>query len=146
MTKRVNAPVEIVWEKATDIANCAQWLSGVDQIDVIQGGAEFGVGTRWDETRTLMGRQGTEQMYVTAMTPLRSYTVEADSDGVHYVSIFDFKPLADGTMIRFTFGAEGGGLLAKLMGPIGNLIVSRQLKQDLADLTEAAERAARQRG
>jgi uncharacterized protein YndB with AHSA1/START domain len=139
VTQQTSASIGTVWQKATDIAASPQWLTGVDSVRLLAGGDEFGVGTRWDETRTLMGRQATEQMVVTAVAPGVSFTVEAESDGVHYVSLFEFTPNNAGTTIRLTFGAEGGGLLAKIMAPLSSRIVARQLRQDIRDLARVAE-------
>lgn len=143
ITRESSAPIEAVWATATDIAGCASWLSGVTSIEIVEGADNFGVGTRWNETRTLMGKQGTEQMVVTAVDEPHSYTVEADSGGVHYVSLYEFTPTTHGTTIRFTFAGEGGGLMAKIMTPLGNRIVGKQLRRDLADLAKAAEAAVR---
>ncbi len=142
MTHQSSAPVDVVWATATDIQGCAAWLSGVDSIEILEGGDSFGVGTSWNETRSVMGKQGTEKMVVTAAAGPHSYTVEADSGGIHYVSLYEFTPTSDGTSIRFTFSGEGGGLMTKIMGPLGNRIVSKQLRRDLADLAKAAEAAA----
>ncbi len=61
---------------ATDLAGAPRVVRGIDAVEVLTPG-EFGVGTRWRETRTMLGRSATEEMTVTAMEPQRSYTTEA---------------------------------------------------------------------
>ncbi|MGY1740375.1 MULTISPECIES: SRPBCC family protein [unclassified Blastococcus] len=144
--RHVRAPVERVWAVATDLAGAPQVLSGVDAVEVLTPGP-FGVGTRWRETRTMMGRSATEEMAVTAVEPQRAYTVEAASSGVRYVSTFAFAPAADGgTDVRMTFGGTPSSavvrVLAAVTGPLVRRSVTRALDRDLADLAAAAERGA----
>lgn len=147
VSRTVAAPVETVWAVATDLTAAPETLTGVTRVEVLEGEI-FGVGTRWRETRTMMGREATEEMVVTAATAPSSYTVEADNHGVHYVSTFAFAPLgADRTEVTMTFAGTPTAPqnpLVKLMGRFGLRMVRKTLEQDLADLARAAEaRAAR---
>ena len=147
VSRTVAAPVETVWAVATDLTAAPETLPGVTRVEVLEGEI-FGVGTRWRETRTMMGREATEEMVVTAATAPSSYTVEADNHGVHYVSTFAFAPVgADRTEVTMTFAGTPTAPqnpLVKLMGRFGLRMVRKTLEQDLADLARAAEaRAAR---
>lgn len=145
VSRTVAAPVETVWAVATDLAAAPETLSGVARVEVLEG-ETFGVGTRWRETRTMMGREATEEMVVTAAAVPSSYTVEADNHGVHYASTFAFAALgADRTEATMTFAGtptEPQNPLMKLMGRFGMRMVRRTLEQDLADLARAAEARA----
>ena len=138
------APVQRVWDVATDLAGAPQVIRGIDAVEVLTPGP-FGVGTRWRETRTMMGRSATEEMTVTAVEPQRSYRVEAASRGAHYVSTFAFAPSADGgTDVTTTFGGRPTSTVARVLGvvtaPVGRRAVTRALEQDLHDIAAAAER------
>ena len=142
--RHVAAPVQRVWDVATDLAGAAQVIQGIDAVEVLTPGP-FGVGTRWRETRTMMGRSATEEMTVTAVEPQRSYTVETTSSGAHYVSTFAFAPSADGgTDVTTTFGGRPTTTVARVLGaltaPLGRRAVTKALEQDLRDIAEAAER------
>ncbi len=105
----------------------------------------FGVGTRWRETRTVMGRSATEEMTVTEVAPQRSYRVEATSGGAHHVSTFAFAPSSyGGTDVTTTSGGRPTSTVARVLGavtaPLGRRAVTRALEQDLADIAAAAER------
>ncbi|MEW2632743.1 SRPBCC family protein [Streptomyces sp. NPDC048389] len=133
-----------VWHALTDIQSWERVLSGVEKVEVLTSGG-FDVGTRWRETRRMLGKEATEEMYVTACEPPERYVVEADSHGTHYVS--EFRLLAAGpeaTTVRLTFGAEspGGfrGVLAKLLGGPGARAVRKAIARDLDDVAAAAER------
>lgn len=142
--RTVQAPTERVWALATDIARWPETLSGVDRVEVLSGDG-FGPGTRWRETRTMLGRQATEEMWVTAVDPGRSYTVEAESHGARYVSTFTFTATTpQQTEVVLTFGAEPQGtvakVLAKVTGPLASRSVAKALQKDLDDLAAAAEK------
>ncbi len=143
VTRHSAAPVERVWELATDLAGMPDRLSAVIATEVSTP-PPFGVGTRWVETRHIMKRDATEEMWVTAVEPRRSYVVEAESNGAHYTSTFTFAATADGgTDVTMSFGAEPVGTMGKVFGPVAFRLmrksVAGQLAKDLDDLARAAE-------
>ena len=141
--RHVSATVQRVWDVATDLAGSPQVIRGIDAVEVLTPGA-FGVGTRWRETRTMMGRSATEEMTVTAVEPQRSYRVEAASRGAHYVSMIALAPSDDGgTDVTMTFSGRptnmGARVLAAVTAPLARRAVTRALEQDLHDIAAAAE-------
>ncbi|MFC5381216.1 SRPBCC family protein [Aquipuribacter nitratireducens] len=144
--RRVQAPVDEVWRIATDLESAPQVVRGIDAVEVLTPGP-FGVGTRWRETRTMFGRSATEEMTVSAVDPGRSYTVEATSSGVHYLSTFSFAPAGEGaTEATMTFGGRPTTRVAKVLGaltaPLATRSVEKALRADLDDIAAAAERGA----
>ena len=69
VSQRIEAPAEQVWAVITDLANSPQVISGIDAVEILGGPPEFGVGTRWRETRTMLGKTATEEMEVSAVDP-----------------------------------------------------------------------------
>ena len=139
----IAAPPERVFEVATDLANLPQTMSGIDSVEVLSDGP-FGEGARWRETRTLYGKQATEEMWVTGFDPPRSYVVEAESHGAHYRTEITFAAEGDGTRVTFVFGARPLSFFARLFSVFGGLMmksVGKALEQDLGDLKRAAESA-----
>ncbi|WP_380164325.1 SRPBCC family protein [Jannaschia sp. R86511] len=144
VTRHVAAPVARVWAVATDLAGAPSVIADIDAVTVLTPGP-FGVGTRWRETRTMLGRTASEEMVVTAVAPERSYTAEADSRRTHYSSTFTFAPAPDGgTRMAMSFGGEPSGGLAKaltrLTAPLTRRAVEKTLRADLDDIAAAAER------
>jgi hypothetical protein len=145
--RHVRAAPEVVWALATDISGSAEWLSGVDRVEMLSSPGVFGPGTRWRETRKIGGRTVTEEMAVTAVEAGRSYTVEAGSRGAHYVSRFSFAAAPDaGTDVALSFGAEADGTVKRLLAAAASKVMARsvakQLLRDLDDLARAAESRA----
>lgn len=146
VTRTVDAPVETVWSLATDLERWAAVISGIEHIEVLEGDG-FAEGTRWRETRRMMGREATEEMWLTEVRPGHSYTAEADGPGVRYVTTFTFEPTGtDRSKVSFTFGALPTGVLAKVLlavaGGVGLRSMRKAIQGDLDDLAAAAERSA----
>lgn len=145
VTRTINAPVDTVWEVATDLRQMPETMSAITDVEVLEGGEEFGVGTRWRETRVMMRKEATEEMYVSAVDHQRRYVVEADNAGVHYVTTLTFAPVnATTTEVGMTFTgqpASSQNIVARLMGKLGLRVVRKSLAKDLDDLAAASEAA-----
>lgn len=145
IARPVAAPADRVWTILTDLERTAGAMSAVDRVERLDDGPDFGVGTRWRETRTVFGKEATEELTITALEPGRSYVVEAESRGAHYRSELGVEPTSDGaSRLWMTFGAEPDGLIGRIMGAtLGRLFegaTRRMLERDLDDLAGAAER------
>lgn len=139
----IAASPERVFAVATDLANLPQTMSGIDTVEVLSEGP-FGEGTRWRETRTLYGKQATEEMWVTGFDPPRSYVVEAESHGAHYRTEITFVPDGDGTRVTFAFGARPVSFVARLFSLLTWMMMKslkKAMQQDLEDLKTVAESA-----
>lgn len=144
MRRNVGAPAARVWEIITDIDRAAERMSGIESIERLDGGTGFGVGTKWRETRTMFGKTATEVMEVTHVEPGRSYTVEADGQGAHYVSTLSVEAAdEDRSRVSMTFAAEPDGVVGKIMAAtIGKLFqgaTRKAIEKDLDDIKAAAE-------
>ncbi|HET7328323.1 MAG TPA: SRPBCC family protein [Nocardioidaceae bacterium] len=135
-----------VWSVATDIDHWPETMSGIDAVEVIAGSG-FDVGTRWRETRTMSGKQVTEEMAVTAMEDGRSYTVESGGRGAHYVSVFSFLPAGNGaTEIELSFTLQPTSAVARMLdrlaAPLTRRTLVNGLQGDLDDVAAVAEGGA----
>lgn len=144
ITRHTTAAAERVWAVATDLENAADTISAIGRVEVLSP-PPFGVGTRWRETRRIMKKDATEEMWISAMEHGRSYTAEAASRGAHYVTTFACTPSPNGgSDITMTFDALPTGMVSRVlsvvMAPLVRRPVAGQLAADLADLAAAAER------
>lgn len=149
LTQHINASPDKVWAVISDVPGSAATLSGVDSIQMLSEG-EYGEGTRWKETRTMMGRAETVEMWVSQSEPASpthggSTTVKALQGGADYTSRFTLAPGGGGTDVTLTFGAEvlKPTLLSKvtmaLFGKIGMSVTRKALAKDLAEIAAKAE-------
>jgi len=143
VTRPVNAPPERVWEILTDLETAGSVISGILSIERLDGGSEFGVGTRWRETRKMMGKEATEEMEVTAIEPGRSYETKAGNAKVEYVSTMFVKPRGDGAVVGMTLAARPKTTSTKILSAtLGRLFTGttrKMIAKDLKDIADWAE-------
>ncbi|ASN21409.1 SRPBCC family protein [Arthrobacter sp. YN] len=144
LTQHIKAGPEKVWAVISDIPGSAGTLSGIDSVQLLSEGP-YGEGTRWKETRTMMGKQETVEMWVSQADPPRSTTVKALQGGADYTSRFTLFERDGGTDLTLTFGAEvlKPSFLSKvgmaLFGKIGMSMTRKALAKDLAEIAAKAE-------
>ncbi len=146
MSRRVSAPAPRVWEVMVALDEAPAMITGIGSIDRVSG-PEFDVGTRWRETRTVFGKEATEEMEVTSIEPGHSYTVEADGKGARYTSVMAVSPSGDeASEISMSLDAEPTGVGSRILSAtIGRLFAGATKKMiagDLEDIARAAEARA----
>lgn len=145
--RRIAAPPAAVWAVLTDIAAAEQTLSGVTKVELLSEGP-YAVGTRWRETRRMVGKDATEEMWVTEVEPERRTVIEASSRGARYTTLFELSPAGSGTHLEVTFGArtqDPGRVhraLWAVFGRLGAQVTRKALEQDLKDIAAAARTRA----
>ena len=139
----IDAPCELVFDKATDFENCADFITGITRTEMLTPGP-VAVGTRFRETRLMYNREGTEEMEVIQLDRPSSYTLGCESHGCRYQSTFSCAPDGETTVVEMTFEAIPLNTLARLtalaMRPMIKSVM-RVCQQDLEDIKAAAESA-----
>lgn len=139
----ISAPRERVFEVFSDVPHAAEMLDGINSVEVLSDEGGFGVGFRWRESRTMFGKEATEEMWVTACEPPESYTVEAESHGTHYTSVYRFDDDGTGsTWVDLTFEGRPVSTAAKLMSPFAVFFKSstrKAFRKDLEQLKAVCE-------
>jgi carbon monoxide dehydrogenase subunit G len=141
ISRRMDAAPEAVFAVMSDLANAAETISGIKKMEMLTDGP-VGVGTRFRETRVMMGKEATEEMEVTAFEAGRSYTLECDSCGCHYRTEVRVKPDGTGTLAEMELDTRAVSLLAKLMTPMEVLMrgtMRKHLEKDLDDVKRVVE-------
>jgi uncharacterized protein YndB with AHSA1/START domain len=140
--RHIPASVERVWAVLTNLDTWSDTLGAVISVERQDPTAEFGLGTRWNETRKFSKRTGTDQMQVTAFDSGRTFTVEADNPGVRYATTYTVAAEGDGSSLKIDFSItphKRQGLLAQFVGELGMRVVRKSLARDLGDIAKAAE-------
>lgn len=144
VTDTLAAPVEAVFAAFTDLEQHAGRVSGIKNLEVLTTGG-FRLGTRWRETREVLGRLDDAEMEVTQFEQNRSYTITHHKAGARIDTVFAFTPAGDGTKVSITFALENQGLPPGLLTPVSWAIggkVKEVLSRDLGDLKKAVEKPA----
>lgn len=145
VSQHSTASPEAVWAVMIDVDASPRVISAIADLERLDGGDGFVVGTRWRETRTMFGKQASEVLEVTAIDEqARTYRVEADNDGTHYVSDMGVRADGSGSLLTMTFGAEqaGGGLRKLVERTVSRAFegaTRKALQKDLADIAAEAE-------
>ena len=141
VVNHIAAPVEEVFGVFTDLEHGAERVSNIQKIEVLTTGG-FALGTRWRETREVMGHLDSAEMEVTAFERNRTYTITHHKAGTRIDAVFTFEPSQTGTKVRIAFALDSHGLPPGLLAPLmwasaGK--VREVLGGDLADLKAAVE-------
>jgi uncharacterized protein YndB with AHSA1/START domain len=144
VSRDIEAPVADVFARFTDIQHGPAHVSGIKDIQLLTPGG-FSLGTRWLETRQVLGRRDSAEMEVTAFERNRGYTITHHKAGVRIDATFTFEPLPLGTRVTIEFALNEQGLPPGLLSPLEWAMAGRvrdALAQDLSDLKASIERLA----
>lgn len=150
ISRRVPAPPAVVWEVITDLDQAQRRLSQVTDLQVITDGP-YAVGTRWRETRRMMGASDTQELVVVENDPLRRTVTEAVDASTTYRTELLLESLDEsaGTLLTLTFSATVDDptrlqrLALRVVGPLGLKLTERSLRTELDDIAAAAEQLQR---
>lgn len=139
----IAAPASRVWSVITDVDAWPTTIHGVVSVERLDGGSGFGEGTRWRETRRILGKLGTEERTVTAIDPGRWFTAETENRGIYYVTTYSVTPVGSGSRLTIEFAAfpaKSPGLFGRMVARLGLRSVRSSLELDLVAFAVAAER------
>lgn len=139
---KINAPIDKVFEVFADIKGAQDRITGITKIDILSD-AKSGIGTKWRETRIMFGKEATEVMEITDLQKNAFYTVEADSHGTKYKTIYEFESQDDGsTIVKMIFEGKPYTFGARLMGIMWFFLkgaTTKALEKDMIDLKKYCE-------
>jgi hypothetical protein len=141
----INSSIKRVFDMFTDVEHAAEHVSGIVNIEMLTVGP-FGLGTRWRESRQILGRIDAADMQVTAFERYRTYAISHHKGGIRIETIFSFEPAGDGTHVTIEFGLDPAGLPPGVLMPLNWAIagkVQHVLEHDLRDLKNRLEGAVR---
>ncbi|WP_446225580.1 SRPBCC family protein [Nocardia sp. IBHARD005] len=141
--REIAAPVQHVWAVLTDLDSAVETLSGVTRIERLTGDG-YRVGTRWRETRKILGKEATEEMEVTEVDPEHRTTLIAESGGITYRTEFTLTPTTTGTNLTMTFAGTSTttgwrAVIEKVTSPLGTAVARKMMAADLTDIARAAQ-------
>jgi Polyketide cyclase / dehydrase and lipid transport len=136
VSDQIAAPVSVVFDRFTDLDGTPSRVTGIKAIELLTPGP-FRLGTRWRETREVLGRLDSAEMEVTAYDRNKTYTITHHKMGARVDAVFTFHPNDQGTKVDIEFKLEGQGLPPGLLVPVEWAIAGKirdVLSQDLSDL------------
>lgn len=143
VSNQISAPVHRVFEFFTDIQSGPPHVSGIKKIEMMTPG-RFGLGTKWLETREVLGITDSAEMEVTSFERDKTYTITHHKGGVRIDTVFWFEPVGDATEVTVEFELESDGLPPGFLAPLNWAIAGKVrdvLGHDLSDLKTSLEQA-----
>lgn len=142
VTSHIDALLDRTFAMFTDIEHAAEHVSGIKEVQMLTPGA-FGLGTRWLETREVLGRLDSAEMEVTAFEKDKTYTITHYKAGAKVDTVFTFQAAGTGTKVAIEFALENQGLPPGLLTPVSWAIagkVREVLGHDLDDMKRSVEK------
>ena len=140
----IKAPRAAIWAAITDIENAADFISGIERIEILEKPTNGLVGLRWRETRMLFGKLASAEKWITAATVNESYKTKAEDNGFVFLSTMIISESRDGMVLRSVHDSVPQTIAARVMSiPMGLLfkgVAKKALMQDLTDIKAAVER------
>jgi carbon monoxide dehydrogenase subunit G len=149
LTETIKAPLDRVFSLTNDIDRAMEWLPEGVRIEKLTEGP-MRVGSRYRETRRIMGRADTEIYEITVYDPPKRSEVRADgTQGTAGRGLFrfriDFMPEgANATRVILTGSATRLGCAGLLLYPVVRGIMRRHTVADVAGLKAWIERQSPQ--
>ena len=131
----IRAPKEKVFRVFSDLENLSKNVQAITHVEVLTPG-EFGVGTRFKETRVMFGKETSEVMEVRAYSPPDSFEEEARSGGLHYVSLWRFAEKDGVTTVSIDFSGTAETFTAKILSILFSFMAGSMKKAFLADMDD----------
>ena len=141
----IAAPPHVVYATVTDIENWQTFIRGIERLEILNPGP-LAVGTKFRETRTMLGRTATEEMTVAALTPPGRFDLTAENHGTRYNAHHEITATVGGSRLKLVFEGTAvtlGAKLGMLVGVLFKGAVKKQLQADMEDIKAEAERRAR---
>ena len=138
----IQAPREQVFQVFSDLPACAERIQGIDKIEMLSD-RPMQVGTRWRETRTMFGKEATEDMWITEADDLKFYNTRAESHGAIYKSGIIVDEEDGKTRLTMTFEGKpvsiGAKIMTFLMGWMMNGSTRKAFEKDLENIKQSIE-------
>lgn len=138
----INAPKPAVWAAITNIEHAAQFITGIEKIEILEKPATGLVGLKWRETRMLFGKPAAVDKWITQATENESYQTKAQDGDFVFLTTRRLSEINGVTTLTESHETLPQGMVARLMSlPMFFFkgTIKKFLLQDLSDIKKAVE-------
>jgi uncharacterized protein YndB with AHSA1/START domain len=132
-----------IWDAITNIEHAAQFISGIEKIEILDKPASGLVGLKWRETRILFGKPATADKWITDAAENEYYSTRAESDGFIFLSTIRIAESNGGMILTSIHDSQPQTIGTKIMSIPMSLffkgVAKKALMQDLVDIKAAVE-------
>lgn len=138
VTKRIHAPKELVFKTVSDIKNFSKAVPDITNVEFLTE-QEYGVGTRFRETRDMNGRKATTDLEVTELVENAHIRIVSDTMGTVWDSLFTVERKEDGTELTLIMDTNAYKLMSKIVNPLMKGIMKKALEKDMVAVKKYCE-------
>ena len=140
VTRRIEAPVDRVFETVADIGNFSKAISRIVNVEFMSE-QRLGVGTRFKETRLMNGREAVVELEVTEFVRDDHVRLVSDTHGTVWDTVFRVSDVGGATELVMTMDANAYKLLPKLMNPLIKGMIKKAIETDMDSVKTFCETA-----
>ncbi|MGN8226138.1 SRPBCC family protein [Gracilimonas sp. BCB1] len=130
VTKRIHAPKELVFKTVSDIKNFSKAVPDIINVEFLTD-QEYGVGTKFRETRDMNGRKASTELEVTELVENAHIRIVSDTMGTVWDSLFTVEKKEDGTELTLIMDAKSYKIMSKIINPLMKGIMKKALEKDM---------------
>ena len=128
--KTIDAPVDFVFRTVSEIDNYSEAIPHIVDVEFISD-IRSGVGSRFRETRLMMGREASTVLEVTEYVENERVRLVSDEGGTIWDSIFTVSPVEGGTELTLVMDAAPYTFKSRILVPIMKLAIRMGLVKDM---------------
>lgn len=142
ISEQFDCPPETAFEVLSDFEQAENFIEGIVSVRILTEGP-VAVGTRFRETRIMLGRETEEEMEIVEFVPPERLRLYAFSRGTEYISTYLLTPNEEGTKVSLEFKGHPKTLMARVLSAVFSRMVGQvadMLQKDLREAKMEAER------
>lgn len=136
--RTIGAPVDFVFRTVSEIENYSKAIPHIVDVEFLSD-VRSGVGSRFRETRLMMGREASTILEVTEYVENDRVRLVSNEGGTVWDSIFTVRPVDDGTELTLVMDAAPYTFKSKVVVPIMKFVVRMGLVKDMDAVKEYCE-------
>lgn len=129
--KEIQAPLDVVFKTVAEINEFSRAIQHIVKVEILSE-VQFGVGTRFRETRLMKGREATTELEVTEYRRNDRIRIVADSHGTVWDNVFTVVPNElGGTALTMTMDARPHKILPRIVNPLIMRMIRKAVEADM---------------
>ena len=136
--KTIAASVEDVFAFVADLKNSAKHIPSISALRILTRG-KVGVGTKFRQTRSILGTKQTQDMEIVEFDPPEGYAARAETLGCELIAKIELRPAGEKTRVVAEVRVTPSGLAARLASGMVLKGAKLAMKEDLEAMKAALE-------
>lgn len=134
----IDAPVDFVFRTVSEIENYSKAIPHIVNVEFLSD-VRSGVGSRFRETRLMMGREASTVLEVTEYVENERVRLVSDEGGTVWDSVFAVRPIDGRTELTLVMDAAPYTFKSRILVPIMKLVIRMGLVKDMDAVKEYCE-------